>query len=104
MTEYDPSIIQTFVDRLYARANQIVVLCAAVGAFLGLGAGFSITSLVSGGESGLGVITLVLGAAATAIGYLIGQERSFVLRLQAQTALCQVQIEKNTRQLAKGAV
>lgn len=33
----------------------------------------------------------------SALGFLIGQERAFRLKLQAQIALCQVRIEENTR-------
>lgn len=39
-----------------------------------------------------------LGAVvAGLIGYAIGTEKAFQLKLQAQTALCQVKIEENTR-------
>ncbi len=31
------------------------------------------------------------------IGYVVGQQRAFWFRLQAQLALCQAQIEENTR-------
>lgn len=31
------------------------------------------------------------------LGWALGRERAFVLKLQAQTALCQTQIELNTR-------
>ena len=42
----------------------------------------------------VGLCTLVLGFIA---GYMIGTARAFMLRVQAQMALCQKQIEENTR-------
>jgi hypothetical protein len=42
----------------------------------------------------IGGIGAILGGA---MGYAIGTEKAFTLRLQAQVALCQVQIEANTR-------
>ena len=101
MTDYDPDIIQEFADRLYSRATQIVIVAAIVGALLGLGAGFSISRLVFGG-SGTDLTALVVVVLGGVVGYLVGRERSFILRLQAQTALCQVRIEKNTRSAARG--
>jgi hypothetical protein len=45
----------------------------------------------SGAAAAAGVIALGV------IGLMIGQARAFALRLQAQVALCQVEIERNTR-------
>lgn len=42
------------------------------------------------------VVTIVLGGV---LGYASGQAKAFELRLQAQTALCQVSIERNTSQV-----
>jgi hypothetical protein len=40
----------------------------------------------------------VLGTAIVGLfGFLIGRERAFELKFRAQTALCQVKIEENTR-------
>lgn len=41
----------------------------------------------------IALIGLLVGAG---IGFALGQERAFKLKLEAQVALCQVQIEKNT--------
>lgn len=83
---YDETVILGFANRLYARATFIVALYIVVGAGLGaaIAAGFSLPSLV------VGCIGAVLGG-------LFGNERAFALRLMAQTALCQLQIERNTR-------
>lgn len=83
---YDEKVIVEFANRLYLRAAFIVVLYLVLGAVLGaaIAAGFSLPSLVVGGIGAL-------------LGGLFGNERAFALRLMAQTALCQVQIERNTR-------
>jgi len=43
------------------------------------------------------IIVALVGAV---LGYLVGNDRAFALRLMAQTALCQMQIERNTRPAA----
>ena len=88
MPSYDPAVIERFASDLYRRADNIVILStvsiAAVGAALGA---------LANGRNGA-----FLGAAIGAVvGLYFGQQRAFSLRLQAQTALCQVQIERNTR-------
>jgi len=95
MAAYDPSIILTFADRLYEQAAGIegaytmggLVLGGAIGA----AAGAALGSSLSGG---------ILGAIiAAVIAWNIGRQKAAALRLQAQVALCQVQIEANTRYL-----
>ena len=89
-TEYNPELIQKLADKLYSQANTIVALATLIGLIVGGFIGFSVTH-----EFGLAaIIGLVLGGI---IGYLIGQSRAFMLRVQAQIALCQRQIEYNTR-------
>jgi outer membrane lipoprotein SlyB len=94
--EYDAEIIKTFATRLYIKAQQLVRTATVAGVFFGLifggGAGASVD---------LGLLgAFVLGAIGGVVGYLVGQAWAFNLRLQAQVALCQVQIEANTRAAA----
>ena len=86
-TEYDPKIIGKFADQLYRRANFIVLIWTVLGAVVG-------GIMLSVWMHGFGLVGLVVGGL---LGYLEGQSRSFLLRLQAQLALCSVQIELNTR-------
>src|SRR3990172_5941945 len=76
---YDRTIIHAGVERLYARANTRI----ATYTLLGIGIGLSIGYVLAG----------LLGE----MGFSIGRERAFVLRLRAQTALCHLKIEENTR-------
>ena len=101
MSTYDPEIIQKFADRLYARSVGVIFVSAALGVLIGLVAGPFIQQALPP------KLALALPEWATAVvlgvlGFLQGMERAFLLKLQAQSALCQLQIEKNTRP-AKGA-
>jgi hypothetical protein len=92
--QYDSSVIQTFAQRLYARAASIVVTHTLVGFLGGLVAGFAGLQVLGVKEPLLGVAVCLLGVL---IGYRMGSDKAFVLKLQAQTALCQMHIEANTR-------
>ena len=86
--KYDPRIIGTFAEALYSRANWIVFIWTVIG---GLGG-----ALVLGLY--LAKVGALIGLAVGGLmGFFEGQSRSFLLRLQAQLALCAVQIEINTR-------
>jgi hypothetical protein len=109
MTAYDPLIIQKFADRLYRRATTTLIVSTAFGALCGgvFGLLFCLSavapSLTQGDSATLVglVVSLIGGLLGAAIfglaGYLGGRERAFRLRLQAQTVLCQIRIEENTR-------
>ena len=88
--EYDPKIIQEFSDRLYSQAKNIVASYTFFGELLLGAAGLGF------GDGAVGLFGVFLGGA---IGYYMGKEKAFGLKLQAQTALCQVQIEQNTKQI-----
>jgi hypothetical protein len=87
MATYQPRVIEEFADQLYTQAARIIALYTAVGVLIGGGIGYSVAG---GGSALLGAI--VLGG----LGFALGQQRAFLLKLQAQTALCQLQIERNT--------
>jgi hypothetical protein len=97
---YDPRVIEQFAEKLYRKASAFVAGSVVIGA--SLGAAFGAVPLTSLGAawpvpSYLGFATLLLGGLfGSAIGYVIGDTRSFGYRLQAQSALCQLQAERNT--------
>ncbi|AOE50533.1 hypothetical protein [Kangiella sediminilitoris] len=86
--QYDPTVIQEFADRLYVKANSII-------------RSYSILGVILLGFAGLATREPILGAVGAVIGgvigYAMGKEKAFAHKLQAQTALCQVQIEKNSK-------
>ena len=95
MTQYDPHVIQKLADKLYAQANTIVFLATVAGIVLGGICGYG-----AGHNQGKSSVdAVVAGAVLGAIGFAIGRSLSFSLRVKAQMALCQRQIEENTRGL-----
>lgn len=99
MATFDPAIIEKFATKLYAQANQIIGVCTIIGAVIGGAGGYFLAKSplmdqsqnVAYGVAGVGA--LMFGA----IGFSIGQAKAFMLKLQAQQALCQLKIEQNTR-------
>jgi hypothetical protein len=99
--DYDPRVIEQFAESLYRKAVSAQRGSIAVGAVLGaVFGGIPLTSL---GENwpiphAFGFATLLVGAIIGGlIGYVIGDARSFGYKLQAQAALCQVEIQRNTQ-------
>jgi uncharacterized protein YcfJ len=94
--EYDSGVVTEFADRLYAQAKNIIVSYTILGALVfGAVGGLGAAATGRAYEALVGAITL--GFIGGAIGYARGRERAYTLKLQAQTALCQVRIEENTR-------
>ena len=86
-TPYDAAVIRRFADRLYRRSASIIGLYTLLGFVLGLGiAGFLQHRVAA---------PLLVGVALvpTVIAYAIASEKAFRLKLEAQVALCQAQIE-----------
>jgi hypothetical protein len=102
---YDPKVIEQYAEKLYRKASSFVAGSIVIGA--SLGAAFGAVPLTSLGASWpipsyLGFATLLLGGLLGGIiGYVIGDTRSFGYRLQAQSALCQLQSERNTALVAR---
>jgi uncharacterized membrane protein YeaQ/YmgE (transglycosylase-associated protein family) len=97
MTQYDPKIIQELADRLYKSANQVVVQLTIIlgifGAVIGVVIGkYMYYSL----DMPYWLTGLIVAVLTGCTGYLVGKERAFALKYQAQTALCQMSIEQNT--------
>jgi hypothetical protein len=105
LPSYDPRVIEQFADNLYRKASAFVAGSVVVGA--ALGAAFGAVPLTSLGDSWpvpsvFGFATLLVGGIfGGVIGYVIGDTRSFGYRLQAQSALCQLQMERNMAVLAR---
>ena len=106
MARYDPHVIHKFADMLEAQAWFIEITTAIAGAATGFGVGRKATlwfvAFVSRdlGDRLTGV-TLLGGIAGlllgVLIGYWIGKLIALWPRVRAQSLLCQVQIEENTR-------
>lgn len=88
MVSYDAAVIRTFAQTLYDRAATIMFVYTAIGVVIG-----GTVGRLAFGNTGM----FILAALAGGVGYFIGSQRAFLLKLQAQIALCQVQIEQNTQ-------
>lgn len=85
MANYDRTVIVEFADRLYNKAGTIVFTYTLIGILAG--GSLYLFSKTTG---------IVLAVVFGFIGFLIGNEKAFWYKLQAQTALCQAKIEENT--------
>jgi hypothetical protein len=100
---YDPEVLQKFAQGLYSRARTVVIVYVLIGMIVGLPIGVPVGAVFAtafGSQHDL--ISTLIGAAAGAgvvgiLGGMVGQSRAFILKIQAQTALCQMAIEENTR-------
>jgi hypothetical protein len=104
LPDFDPRVIERFAESAYRRANAIFVGCVAAGVVMGaifgatpltpLGAGWPI-------PQAFGFATMLAGALiGGVIGYVVGDTRSALCRLQGQTALAQVESAKNASAMA----
>ncbi len=104
MIQYDPDVIREHATELYDAANSMVtaamirggllggIVAAVVGCSIGRMSGASVEDWIGAVVGGL------LGAVVGAFVAFSGAEaQAAQLRLQAQSALCQVEIEANTR-------
>lgn len=97
---YDPKIIERAAEKLYGKAQSVVHGCIAAGGVVGTA--FGAVPLTSLGDAWpipavFGFATAICGALIGAVvGFVIGDTRAFGYRLQAQSTLCQVRLERNT--------
>jgi hypothetical protein len=105
LPSFDPRVIERFAESAYRKANAIFTGCVAGGVVLGaifgatpltpLGAGWPI-------PQAFGFATMLVGALVGGIiGYVVGDTRSALCRLQGQTALAQVESAKHARAMAE---
>jgi hypothetical protein len=98
LPNFDPRVIERFAEGAYRKANAIFTGCVAGGVVLG--AIFGATPLTPLGQSwpipqAFGFATMLLGAfLGGVIGYVVGDTRASLCRLQGQTALAQVESAK----------
>lgn len=95
---YDPSILEKHAARLHSRANLVVLTRTLLGLLLGPFLGLLAQRMVAPGVEAMAFIIPTVWCGL--MGYAIGREKAFQLRLEAQRTMCQVAIEKNTRAVA----
>jgi hypothetical protein len=106
-TGYDAAVLQKYADRLYRRANWLIFRYVLAGIGLGLLLGYSQTILwywftpaapMPTNDPALIIVLAVIGGVVLG---LFGEGKAFRYKLEAQTVLCQMQIERNTRRIAE---
>lgn len=98
---YDAALIQSLANRLYSQSRIVVIKYTVVSAFLfstifyfAASPGHNFVDLFGLAPTKALGVGLLIGVV---LGFLLGQRKSYQLVMQAQIALCQLQIEKNTR-------
>jgi hypothetical protein len=104
LPDFDPRVLERSAEAAYRKANAIFTGCVAGGVVLG--ALFGATPLTPIGThwpipQAFGFATMLLGAVlGGVIGYVVGDTRSALCRLQGQTALAQLESAKHARAMA----
>lgn len=105
---YDPKIIERFADQLLRKADTVRVGFAVGGGIFGTFVGaVPLTPLKSvwGVPAGFGIATVIIGALlGVLMGYVIGEGRAFRYRVQAQSAIFQLEIERRVTSAVAEAV
>jgi hypothetical protein len=105
LPDFDPRVLERSAEAAYRRANAIFTGCVAGGVVVG--AMFGATPLTPIGAhwpipQAFGFATMLLGALlGGVVGYVVGDTRSALCRLQGQTALAQVEGARNARAMAE---
>jgi uncharacterized protein YacL len=100
MATYDPSVISSMADSMYARASRQAIRTTIVGAVLGLVLGY-IAGVFAYRELHSDDYSLIIAAVLALLGgiegFAVGRSSALLLRFQAQQALVMAEIERNTR-------
>jgi len=105
LPDFDPRVLERSAEAAYRKASAIFTGCVAGGVVLG--AVFGATPLTPIGAHwpiphAFGFATMLLGALlGGVVGYVVGDTRSALCRLQGQTALAQVEGAKHARAMAE---
>lgn len=102
--DFDPRIIEAFAERLYQKASSFLYGSVVCGVVVGMSFGaVPLTSLGAAWPipSTFGFATMLLGGIlGGVIGYVVGDTRAFGYKLQAQSSLCQLELERNSAEAA----
>jgi hypothetical protein len=91
---FDPQAIEAFRRHVEARTVTVTAAYTIIGLLLGL---IAVAALFGRDGHVNWMATIALGLLGGGLGYIMGCERAFMLRLQAQMTLFQAHIEANTQ-------
>ncbi|MEW5894493.1 MAG: hypothetical protein AB1650_01875 [Candidatus Omnitrophota bacterium] len=99
MVKYDPKVIQDYAEGLYNQSKSVTTCYFFIGIFAAIIVFGEIASLLMGGFDFLIVaIGVFIGGV---LGIFAGKNRAFEIKLAAQQALCQIEIEASMKQAVK---
>jgi hypothetical protein len=99
---FEPNVVEAFIERLYRKASAVIDGCVATGVVLGAFIGATPLTSLSGLPipAEFGYATLLVGCfVGGLVGYIVGETRSSIYRLQAQMALCDLETAKKVDRL-----
>jgi flagellar biosynthesis protein FliQ len=100
MSKYDQSEMQEYAASLYNAARWLTLRWALGLAIIGIVVGLALVMFTANtpvANSSPVASMLIFAGMGVLLGLAIGHRKSFEYRLKAQTVLCQVQMELNTR-------
>ena len=104
-TKYDAAMLQQYADDLYAQARWVIFSTAFIYGLVTFGVTFVVSNASTIFKSNFNLSiqpgVLLIAVIGAAVGVSAGRKKAFKLKLEAQTLLCQRQIELNTRGVAK---
>lgn len=95
MAEYDPKVIQDYAEGLYKQSKSVTTCYFFIGIFAAILI-FSKISEILMGEFDFLIIAIGVFLGSV-MGLFAGRNRAFEMQLEAQQALCQVEIQENTK-------
>jgi hypothetical protein len=103
LTQYDPLVLQVFVEDRYREAKWIIVTttlkyaAATFAVSFLIYIGIQVTHLVTHEDAeGVSLVLPILVVIAALLGLAAGRAKAWELKFDAQKVLLQMQIEKNT--------
>lgn len=93
--KYDPAVIVESAERLYGQAGQLIFTWAVGTGLVSGGAAFLVARVIYKEVDPLDPV--FVGVMGALLGAAVGRAKGLLLRLRAQEALCQLQVEINTR-------
>ncbi len=102
-TLYDAEILQQQADALYSQARAVVFVTVTKYVAVTIVVVFIALTFLSKAnpELPVGVLSILSALIAAGLGVSAGRAKALHLKLEAQTLLCQRQIELNTRPIGK---
>lgn len=101
--KYDPLVIRIYAKSLYDQALWIIIWHVVAGLFVG-----AVTGCLVAFALAMVMMMPMFGIAGAIVGLImgigLGNSKALILKLQAQLALCQVEIEKGIRELKEPAI